>query len=93
MPNLAEEILEDETITEGLPDDEAGILLGWLISLAEEIEGEDPAYLEQLKRLGRQLAHIGSIWGVPVNNLIDLVELAWEDPGEPSGRQPRPMRA
>ena len=93
MPNRAEEILEDETITEGLPDDEAGILLGWLISMVEEIEEGDPAYLEQLKRLGRHLARISSIWGVPVNNLIELVELAWEDPGEPSSRQPRPMRA
>ncbi len=93
MPNPAEEILEDETITEGLPDDEAGILLGWLISLAEEIEGEDPAYLTQLKRLGRQLARISGLWGVPVSDLIDLVELAWEEPGETQARPPRPMKA
>ncbi|WP_457630139.1 hypothetical protein [Oceanithermus sp.] len=93
MPNPAEEILEDETITEGLPDDEAGILLGWLISLAEEIEGEDPAYLTQLKRLGRQLARISGLWGVPVGDLIDLVELAWEEPGETQARPPRPMKA
>jgi len=93
MPNLSEEILEDETITENLPDDEAGILLGWLLNLAEEIEGEDRAYLDQLKRLGRQLARISSIWGVPVSDLIDLVEAAWEEPGENATRHQRPMRA
>ncbi|WP_457638183.1 hypothetical protein [Oceanithermus sp.] len=93
MPSLAEQLLEDETLTEGLADDEAGILLGWLISLAEEAEGEDLAYLEQLRRLGRQISRISGLWGVPVGDLIDLVETAWEEPGEVSSRPPRPMRA
>ena len=93
MPNLAEMLLEDETITEGLPDNEAGILLGWLLSLVDEIEGEDLIYLEQLKQLGRRIARISGIWGVPVNNLIELIEIAWEEPGTDSERQLRPVKA
>ncbi len=92
MPHPAEAILEDETITEGLPDREAGELLAWLVGLADEMDEEDQAYIQHLRRLGRQLARISSRWGVPVTDLIDLVEIAWEDPGEPA-RAPRPMRA
>jgi len=93
MPSPVEEILEDETITSGLPDDEASILLGWLISLAEEVDGEDPAYVAQLKKLGRQIARISGLWGVPVGELIDLLEITWEDPDEKASRRPRPIRA
>ena len=93
MPHPAEVFFEDETLTEGLTDDEARDLLAWLVGLADEMEGEDLAYIEQLKRLGRHLARLSARWGVPVGDLIDLVEIAWEDPDQPQGRPPRPMRA
>ncbi|WP_457627526.1 hypothetical protein [Oceanithermus sp.] len=93
MRHPAELFFEDETLTEGLTDDEARDLLAWLVGLADEVEGEDPAYMEQLKRLGRHLARLSARWGVPVGDLIDLVELAWEDPDQPHSRLQRPMRA
>lgn len=65
MPHPAEVFFEDETLTEGLTDDEARDLLAWLVGLADEMEGEDPAYIEQLKRLGRHLARLSARWGVP----------------------------
>ena len=93
MRHLADELFEDETLTEGLTDEEARSLLTWLVDLAHEAEGEDPAYVQQLRRLGRQLARISARWGVPVEDLIDLVEIAWEDPDQPQGRPPKPVRA
>jgi len=93
MQDLIERLLEDETLTEGLPDAEAGVLLGWLLSLAEEAEGEDGEYLAYLKQLGRQIARISGIWGVPVSDLIDLVERAWDGPGDSPAREPQPMKA
>jgi len=93
VPHPAEAFFEDETLTEGLTEDEARELLAWLLGLADEMEDEDPSYIQQLKRLGRHLARLSARWGVPVNDLIDLVEIAWEDPDQPRGRQPRPMRA
>jgi len=93
MRRPIEELLEDETITEMLPDGEASLLLGWLISLAEE-EGElDSETIGHLKLLGRKVARISSLWGVPVSELVDLVETAWEEPGDPSGSEPEPVRA
>jgi len=93
MRHLADELFEDETLTEGLTDEEARSLLTWLVDLAHEAEDEDPAYVQQLRRLGRQLARISARWGVPVEDLIDLVEIAWEDPDQPQGRPPKPVRA
>ena len=93
MPHPVEAILEDETITEGLPDSEAGELISWLVGLADEAEGEDQEFVEHLKRLGRQLARISARWGVPITDLINLVEIAWEEPGESASSSPRPMRA
>ena len=93
MPHPAEQIFEDETITEGLTDEQASELLAWLLGLLDEMEEGDQAYLQQLKEIGRQIARISSRWGVPVGRLIDLVETAWAEPDEGAGPPQRPMRA
>ncbi|RMH58310.1 MAG: hypothetical protein D6684_01160 [Deinococcus-Thermus bacterium] len=95
LERLTEQFLEDEALTEGLSDEEAGVLLGWLIGVLEDLEAHAQASAEglvgQLKRLGRQITRLSRCYGVPVDELIDLVELAWEEPGdEPSAR---PMQA
>lgn len=82
MPDsIAERFLEDEGLSEGLTDQQAHELVDWLISIAEDL-GE-PAYVSQLQRLGREIARISRDYGVPVETLIDLVEIAWEDPDAP----------
>lgn len=82
MPDsIAERFLEDEGLSEGLTDQQAHELLDWLISIAEDL-GE-PAYISQLQRIGREIAKISRDYGIPVETLIDLVELAWEDPDTP----------
>ncbi|MCX8088307.1 MAG: hypothetical protein ACK40N_11775 [Meiothermus ruber] len=95
LEQLTELLLEDEALTDGLSDEEASELLGWLIGIAESLEaesGEMPqAYISQLKQFGREIARISSRYKVPVQELIDLVELAWEEPNETSS--PKPMRA
>lgn len=92
---LTELLLEDEALTDGLSDEDAGELLGWLIGVAENLEaesGEIPqAYISQLKQFGREIARISRRYRVPVQELIDLVELAWEEPHETSA--PKPMQA
>ena len=74
---------EDEGLTEGLTDEEAQFLLGWLMDVAEDL---DPAHLAQLRRLGREITRLARDYGVPVGELVQLVELAWSDP-EPEGLQ------
>lgn len=95
LEQLTELLLEDEALTDGLSDEDAGELLGWLIGVAENLEaesGEIPqAYISQLKQFGRAIARISRRYRVPVQELIDLVELAWEEPHETSA--PKPMQA
>lgn len=95
LERLTEQFLEDEALTEGLSDEEAGTLLGWLIGVAEDLEAQSQESAQglvgQLKRLGRQITRISRRYAVPVDELIDLVELAWEEPGEDPPA--RPMQA
>lgn len=92
---LTELLLEDEALTDGLSDEDAGELLVWLIGVAENLEaesGEIPqAHISQLKQFGREIARISRRYRVPVQELIDLVELAWEELHETSA--PKPMQA
>ena len=74
---------EDEGLTEGLTDEEAQFLLGWLMDVAEDL---DPAHLAHLRRLGREITRLARDYGGPVGALVQLVELAWSDP-EPEGLQ------
>lgn len=92
LERLTELLLEDEAITDGLTDEDASELLGWLIGVAENLEaesGEVPqAYISQLKQFGREIARLSSRYKIPVQELIDLVELAWEEPGETLSSKP-----
>ncbi len=81
LENPAELFLEDEALTDGLTDEEAKTLLGWLLEMAEEA---GPAHLYHLRRLGREMTRIARDYGVPVEELIGLIELAWSD-GEGQG--------
>lgn len=81
-PRVVEQIIEDEALTEGLSDQEAQELVGWMLGLAEELQ-DSPGHLQLLQRLGREVARLGRIYQVPVEELIELVELAWEDQPEP----------
>ncbi|MER3450881.1 MAG: hypothetical protein C4300_01015 [Thermus sp.] len=74
MENYAELFLTDEALTDGLTDEEARELLSWLLGLAEEA---DEAHLPHLKRLGQEVARLSREYGVPVDEVIALVELAW----------------
>ncbi|AEB11332.1 hypothetical protein [Marinithermus hydrothermalis] len=93
LDRIIERFLEDEGLTEGLTDEDARELLSWLVGLVEEMEHPEGAYVAQLHRIGRQLARISRRYGVPIEELIDLVELAWEEPGEDPSGGARPMRA
>lgn len=92
---LTELLLEDEALTDGLSDEDASELIGWLIGIVEDLEDESEEipqqYLSQLKRVGYEIARIARRYGVPVQELIDLVEQVWEDPSGDSS--PRPMQA
>jgi hypothetical protein len=95
VERLTEQFLEDEALTDGLTDEEASELVGWLIGIAEDLEAErnqvPEQYLGQLKRLGHELARVARRYKVPMDELIDLIEAAWEEPGlEPF---PKPMQA
>ncbi|MBO1437098.1 hypothetical protein [Meiothermus sp. CFH 77666] len=95
LERLTEQFLEDEALTDGLSDEDASELLGWLIGIAEDLEAESSVtseqYVGQLKRLGRELARMARRYGVPIEELIDLIELAWEEPGQE--QSPQPMQA
>ncbi len=95
LERLTELLLEDEALTDGLSDEDASELLGWLIGIVEDLEAEpgevSQQYVSQLKRLGHEITCISRRYGVPVEELIDLIELAWEEPGEESS--PKPMQA
>lgn len=77
----AEYFLTDEALTEGLTDEEARELLSWLLDLAEET---DEAHLPHLKQLGQEVARLSRDYGVPVDELIALVELAWGEVPPPA---------
>lgn len=76
-------LLEDEALTAGLSDEEAQALLGWLLEMAQEA---GPAQLAHLRRLGHEITRLSRDYGVPVEDLIALVELAWGE-GEALGLQ------
>jgi hypothetical protein len=95
VERLTEQFLEDEALTDGLSDEEASELVGWLIGIVEDLEAErsqvPEQYLGQLKRLGRELARIARRYKVPMDELIDLIEAAWEEPDQEPF--PKPMQA
>ncbi|MCS7068792.1 MAG: hypothetical protein N2Z75_04315 [Meiothermus sp.] len=95
LERLTEQLLEDEGLTDGLSDEEASELVGWLIGIVEDLEAESgelsEQYVGQLRRLGHELARVARRYGVPVEELIDLIELAWEEPGQE--QSPKPMQA
>ncbi|WP_027882667.1 hypothetical protein [Meiothermus rufus] len=95
VERLTEQLLEDEALTDGLSDEEANELIGWLIGIMEDLEADSEAatekYAGHLRRLGHEMARIARRYTVPIEELIELVEVAWEEPGEASG--PRPMQA
>ncbi|TBH17573.1 hypothetical protein [Thermus thermamylovorans] len=70
----AQLFLEDEALTEGLTDEEAEVLLSWLLDLAGEAS---PARLSHLRRLGHEITRLSREYGLPVEELISLVELSW----------------
>ncbi|AWR86966.1 hypothetical protein [Meiothermus taiwanensis] len=92
LERLTELLLEDEALTDGLSDEEASELVGWLIGVVEDLEdesGEVPQrYIAQLKRLGHEIARIARRYRVPVPELIDLVEQVWEEPSEEPASKP-----
>ncbi len=95
LERLTEQFLEDEALTDGLSDEDASELVGWLIGIVEDLEAESSEmpeqYVGQLKRLGHELARIARRYSVPIEELIDLVEVAWEEPGQE--QSPKPMQA
>ncbi|WP_337868050.1 hypothetical protein [Meiothermus sp.] len=95
VERLTEQFLEDEALTDGLSDEDASELVGWLVGIVEDLEAESNGmperYVSQLKRLGHELARIARQYAVPIEELIDLIETAWEEPGE--GQSPKPMQA
>lgn len=95
LERLTEQFLEDEALTDGLSDEDASELVGWLIGIVEDLEAESSEmpeqYVGQLKRLGHELARIARRYNVPIEELIDLVEVAWEEPGQE--QSPKPMQA
>jgi len=89
LDRITEQLLEDEALTDGLTDEDASELLGWLVGIAEDIEKEgDPVYMKQLKRLGHEVAQLARKYKVPVDDLIELIEIAWEDPSQNGGTKP-----
>ncbi|PZA05678.1 MULTISPECIES: hypothetical protein [unclassified Meiothermus] len=103
VSRIAERLLEDEGLTEGLSDEQAQELLSWLIEIAEDLAQQNDeanplhdadeirASMTQLQRLGREMARLSRSFNIPIEELIDLVELAWEDPEAPPA--PPAMRA
>jgi len=77
LEKLIDQLLEDETITRGLSESEAQELVSWLIALLEESESE--AEGAQVRALGKRIAQLATRFRVPVDELIELVELAWGD--------------
>ncbi|MFX7701471.1 hypothetical protein ABTJ88_19885, partial [Acinetobacter baumannii] len=72
--------LEDEALTDGLTDEEAETLLSWLLDLAREAT---PQELAHLRRLGHEITRLSRDYGLPVEELIGLVELAWGEADAP----------
>ncbi|MBF6593517.1 MAG: hypothetical protein IVW51_03590 [Thermaceae bacterium] len=96
LERLTEQFLEDEVLIAGLSDEDASELVGWLIGIAEDLETQsEPSeprlqerYLAQLKRLGYQVAGLNRKYHIPVEELVDLIELAWEEPDQEQGTRP-----
>ncbi len=87
LERLIDRLLKDEALTQGLPESEAQELLSWLIALLEESENEQDGAL--VETLGKRIAQIAARFGVPVEDLIELVELSWgELPAPPSEDPP-----
>ncbi len=83
MGNL-ESLWEDEALTEGLDDGEAQTLLTWLRDLLQDA---DPEEVPHIRRIGHRVARLAREYGVPVEEGIALVELAW------GGEEPRGLEA
>ncbi len=90
LERLIDQLLEDEALTRGLPEAEAQELLTWLIALLEESEDEPEG--AHVRALGKRVAKLAARHRVPVEELIELVELAWGDLPEPEGED-RPLSA
>ncbi len=91
LERLIEELLGDESLTRGLSESEAQELLSWLIGLLEEDTDEREGRL--VRHLGRRLAELAQRYRVPVEELIELVELAWgEEPPAPPA-EPASLKA
>ncbi len=90
LENLIEELLEDEALTQGLSESDAQELLTWLISLLEEDETERGGHYVRV--LGKQVAKLAKSHNLPVHELIELVELAWQDTAV-SLETPSPLEA
>ncbi len=75
LERLIDQLLEDEALTRGLPEREAQELLSWLIALLEESEDERDGV--QVRALGKRIARLATRFGVPVEELIELVEVSW----------------
>ena len=95
LERFAEQFIEDESLTAGLSDEDASELVGWLMGIAEELEEQQnplrQQYLGQLKRLGQEVSRMAREHKIPVEALIDLVELAWEEPQD--NRETKPIQA
>ncbi len=90
LESLIEALLEDESLTRGLPESEAQELINWLIGLLEEEYDDRGAAF--VRELGKRIARLAQRHRVPVEALIDLVELAWEDALYPE-EEDRPLNA
>src|SRR2546430_15893246 len=61
-------VLADEALTRGLGDEEARVLIEWLVDKAEELPGDGPAADRAMRRLCRRVRSIGrvvSLWSQP----------------------------
>ncbi len=87
LERLIDELLEDETLTQELSEADAQELLSWLIALLEE--GADERDGVHVRELGKRIARISVRYQLPVEELIELIELAWGDlPQDEDGDRP-----
>jgi len=88
LEKLIDQLLDDESLTQGLSEGEAQELLSWLIALLEESESE--AEGAQVRALGKRIAALAARYRVPVEELIELVELAWDEAAPEFNDEPPP---